>query len=146
MLEKLKAVEHRLTEVEHQLSDPAVYTDRERLTALSREQKELTPLVTCYRAYARAARTAEDAAVMLADPELRELAQEELSAARSDMERLTEELKRLLLPKDPNDEKNVILEIRAGIGGEEGGAVRRRPAADVHHVRRAPWLDAHRGQ
>ena len=64
--------------------------------------------------------TAEDAAVMLADPELRELAQEELSAARGDMERLTEELKRLLLPKDPNDEKNVILEIRAGIGGEEG--------------------------
>ena len=120
MLEKLKAVEHRLTEVEHQLSDPTVYTDRERLTALSREQKELTPLVTCYRAYARAARTAEDAAVMLADPELRELAQEELSAARGDMERLTEELKRLLLPKDPNDEKNVILEIRAGIGGEEG--------------------------
>ena len=67
MLEKLKAVEHRLTEVEHQLSDPAVYTDRERLTALSREQKELTPLVTCYRAYARAARTAEDAAVIRPD-------------------------------------------------------------------------------
>ena len=120
MLEKLKAVERRLTEVERQLSDPAVYTDRERLTALSREQKELTPLVTCYRAYAAAAQTAEDASVMLADPELRELAQEELTAARADMERLTEELKRLLLPKDPNDEKNVILEIRAGIGGEEG--------------------------
>lgn len=83
---------------------------------------------------------------MLADPELRELAQEELSAARSDMERLTEELKRLLLPKDPNDEKNVILEIRAGIGGEEGALFAADPAADVHHVRRAPWLDAHRGQ
>ena len=120
MLEKLKAVERRLTEVERQLSDPAVYTDRERLTALSREQKELTPLVTCCRAYAAAAQTAEDASAMLADPELRELAQEELTAARADMERLTEELKRLLLPKDPNDEKNVILEIRAGIGGEEG--------------------------
>ena len=120
MLEKLKAVERRLTEVERQLSDPAVYTDRDRLTALSREQKELTPLVTCCRAYAAAAQTAEDASAMLADPELRELAQEELTAARADMERLTEELKRLLLPKDPNDEKNVILEIRAGIGGEEG--------------------------
>ena len=120
MLEKLKAVERRLTEVERQLSDPAVYTDRERLTALSREQKELTPLVTCCRAYAAAAQTAEDASAMLADPELRELAQEELTAARADMDRLTEELKRLLLPKDPNDEKNVILEIRAGIGGEEG--------------------------
>ena len=117
MLEKLKAIEARLTEVERQLSDPAVYADRERLTALSREQKELTPVVTCYRAYAQAVQTAEDAAAMLSDPELRELAQEELTAAKADMERLTEELKRLLLPRDPNDEKNVILEIRAGIGG-----------------------------
>ena len=120
MLEKLKAIETRLTEVERQLSDPSVYGDRERLTALSREQKELTPVVSAYRAYVRASRTAEDATAMLPDPELRELAQEELAAARVDMERLENELKRLLLPKDPNDDKNVILEIRAGIGGEEG--------------------------
>ena len=120
MLEKLKAIEARLTEVEHQLSDPSVYGDRERLTTLSREQKELTPVVSAYRAYVRASRTAEDAAAMLPDPELRELAQEELAAAKVDMERLEDELKRLLLPKDPNDDKNVILEIRAGIGGEEG--------------------------
>ena len=106
MLEKLKAIEQRLTEVEQQLSDPAVYGDRERLTALSREQKELTPVVACYRAYLRALDTAREAEEMLSDPELRALAQEEL--------------KRLLLPRDPNDEKNVILEIRAGIGGEEG--------------------------
>ena len=106
MLEKLKAIEERLTEVEQQLSDPAVYGDRERLTALSREQKELTPVVACYRAYLRAQDTAREAEEMLSDPELRALAQEEL--------------KRLLLPRDPNDEKNVILEIRAGIGGEEG--------------------------
>ena len=120
MLEKLKTIEARLMEVERQLSDPAVYGDREKLTALSREQKELTPIVTAYRAYAQASQTAEDAAAMLSDPELRELAQEELAAARADMERLEDELKRLLLPKDPNDDKNVILEIRAGIGGEEG--------------------------
>ena len=120
MLEKMKAIEARLAEVERQLSDPTVYTDRERFTALSREQKELTPIAACARAYARAAQTAEDASAMLSDPELRELAQEELSAAKAEMERLTEELKRLLLPKDPNDDKNVILEIRAGIGGEEG--------------------------
>ena len=81
MLEKLKAIEERLTEVERQLSDPAVYADRERLTALSREQKELTPVVSCYRAYAQAVQTAEDAAAMLSDPELRELAQEELTSA-----------------------------------------------------------------
>lgn len=120
MLEKLKAIEQRLTEVEQQLSDPAVYGDRERLTALSREQKELTPVVECYRAYLRAQDTAREAEEMLSDPELRALAQEELAGARADMERLQEELKRLLLPRDPNDEKNVILEIRAGIGGEEG--------------------------
>ena len=120
MLEKLKAIEQRLTEVEQQLSDPAVYGDRERLTALSREQKELTPVVECYRAYLRAQDTAREAEEMLSDPELRALAQEELTGARADMERLQEELKRLLLPRDPNDEKNVILEIRAGIGGEEG--------------------------
>ena len=120
MLEKLKAIEARLTEVERQLSDPSVYGDRERLTTLSREQKELTPVVSAYRAYAQASQTAEDAAAMLPDPELRELAQEELAAAKVDMERLEDELKRLLLPKDPNDDKNVILEIRAGIGGEEG--------------------------
>ena len=120
MLEKLSAIEQRLGEVERQLADPAVYTDRQRLTALSREQKELTPVVVCYREYLRARDTAREAEEMLSDPELRALAQEELSAARADMERLTGELKRLLLPKDPNDEKNVILEIRAGIGGEEG--------------------------
>ena len=120
MLEKLKAIEARLTEVERQLSDPSVYGDRDKLTALSREQKELTPVVSAYRAYVRASQTAEDASAMLSDPELRELAQEELAAARADMERLEDELKRLLLPKDPNDDKNVILEIRAGIGGEEG--------------------------
>ena len=120
MLEKLKAIEQRLTEVEQQLSDPAVYGDRERLTALSREQKELTPVVACYRAYLRAQDTAREAEEMLSDPELRALAQEELASARADMERLQEELKRLLVPRDPNDEKNVILEIRAGIGGEEG--------------------------
>ena len=119
MLEKLKAIEERLTEVERQLSDPAVYADRERLTALSREQKELTPVVACYRAYAQAVQTAEDAAAMLSDPELRELAQEELAAARADMERLEDELKRLLLPKDPNDDKNTIVEIRSAAGGDE---------------------------
>ena len=120
MLEKLKTIEERLTEVERQLSDPAVYTDRERLTALSREQKELTPVVGGYRDYLRAHSSARAAEEMLSDPELRALAQEELTEARADMERLQEQLKRLLLPRDPNDDKNVILEIRAGIGGEEG--------------------------
>ena len=120
MQEKLSALAAHLTEVEQQLADPAVYTDREKLTALRREQKELTPVVECWQAYLRAQDTAREAEEMLSDPELRALAQEELAGAKGDMERLQEELKRLLLPRDPNDEKNVILEIRAGIGGEEG--------------------------
>ena len=120
MLEKLKAIEARLVEVEQALGDSAVYGDREKLTALSREQKELTPVVAAYRAFVQAGADMAAAEEMLSDPELRELGQEELSAAKAEQERLEQELKRLLLPKDPNDEKNVILEIRAGIGGEEG--------------------------
>lgn len=120
MLEKLKAIEARLLEVERALGDSAVYADREKLTALSREQKELTPVVAAYRAYVQAGADMAAAEEMLSDPELRELGQEELSAAKAEQGRLEQELKRLLLPKDPNDEKNVILEIRAGIGGEEG--------------------------
>ena len=77
-------------------------------------------MVECWQAYLRAQDTAREAEEMLSDSELRALAQEELAGAKGDMERLQEELKRLLLPRDPNDEKNVILEIRAGIGGEEG--------------------------
>jgi peptide chain release factor 1 len=120
MEEKLAKIEQRLAEIEEQLADPAVYGDRERLAALSREQKELTPVVEVFRAYRRSREDQEAALEMLGDPELRELAQEELSAAKEETERLREELKRLLLPRDPNDDKNVILEIRAGIGGEEG--------------------------
>ena len=120
MLEKLKAIEQRLTEVEQQLSDPAVYTDRERLTALSREQKELTPIAAAFRAWQQAEADCAGAQELLSDPEIRELAQEELRRARQERDRLSEELKRLLLPRDPNDDRNVILEVRAGIGGEEG--------------------------
>lgn len=85
-------------------------------------------MVECWQAYLRAQDTAREAEEMLSDPELRALAQEELAGAKGDMERLQEELKRLLLPRDPNDEKNVILEIRAGIGGEEGALFAADPA------------------
>ena len=120
MLDKLQKIEARLAQVEQQLADPSVYSDRQAMAKLSREQKELTPVVEAYRAYARAEADMAAATEMLSDPELRELGQEELSAAKAERERLEGELKRLLLPKDPNDEKNVVLEIRAGIGGEEG--------------------------
>ena len=120
MLDKLQKIAERLAEVERQLADPAVYSDRQAMTKLSREQKELTPVVEAYRAYARAEADIAAATDMLSDPELRELGQEELTAAKAERERLEDQLKRLLLPKDPNDDKSVVLEIRAGIGGEEG--------------------------
>ena len=120
MLDKLEKIAQRLAQVERQLSDPAVYSDRAAMTKLSREQKELTPVVEAYRAYARAEADMAAATEMLSDPELKELGQEELAAAKAERERLEDELKRLLLPRDPNDDKDVVLEIRAGIGGEEG--------------------------
>ena len=119
MLEKLQAIARRLDQVERQLSDPAVYADRESLTRLSREQKELTPIVAAFRAWQQAETDCAGAQELLSDPEMRELAQEELHRARQERDRLSEELKRLLLPRDPNDAKNVIVEIRAGVGGEE---------------------------
>ena len=86
---------------------------------MNRELKDLTPVAEAYQAYRQAEADRAAAEELLSDPEMRELAQEELTAAREEMERLRQELKLLLLPKDPNDRKNVILEIRAGTGGEE---------------------------
>ena len=120
MLDKLETVVLRYTQVEQQLGDPSVYADLDKLTKLSREQKELQPIVTAYHDYRRAMQNYDEALAMMGDEELRDLAQEELQNAKAERERLSEELKRLLLPRDPNDDKNVILEIRSGVGGEEG--------------------------
>ena len=120
MIEQLEKIARRYSEVEGQLSDPSVYGNVEAVARLSREEKELAPVVGVYRRYLQALQDAGDAEAMLADPDLRQLAQEELSDAKLRQEQLAEELRILLLPKDPNDEKNVVLEIRAGIGGEEG--------------------------
>lgn len=120
MLDKLEKVVLRYTQVEQQLGDPSVYADLDKLTKLSREQKELQPIVEAYHDYRRAMQNYDEALAMMNDEELRDLAQEELQNARAERERLSEELKRLLLPRDPNDDKNVIMEIRSGVGGEEG--------------------------
>ena len=120
MLDKLEKVVLRYTQVEQQLGDPSVYADLDKLTKLSREQKELQPIVEVYHDYRRAMQNYDEALAMMNDEELRDLAQEELQNAKAERERLSEELKRLLLPRDPNDDKNVILEIRSGVGGEEG--------------------------
>ena len=119
MLDKLKELALRYEDLEAQLSDPAVYGDAARLRSINRELKELAPIVEAWLAWERAERKRAEAEELLHDPDFRELAQEELSAAREEQERLRDKLRLLLLPKDPNDERNVILEIRAGTGGEE---------------------------
>ena len=120
MEDRLNQIAERLRQVERELADPAVYSDQQRLKNLSREQKELTPVVETFTALQQTEQAIAEAREMLSDPELRELAQEELTRTKQQRERLAEELKRLLLPRDPNDEKSVVLEIRGGVGGEEG--------------------------
>ena len=120
MLDKLRELALRYEDLEAQLSDPAVYGDAARLRQINRERKELGPVVETYRAYLRAEQDRAEAEELLRDPDFHELAQEEFAAAKLELERLREELRILLLPRDPNDEKNVIIELRGGVGGEEG--------------------------
>ena len=119
MLDKLKTIDDRFEAITSQLEDPATYADPDLLRRLTREQKELEPVVETYRACRRAEENLASAQELLADPELREMAQEEIQEARREMDRLREELKVLLLPRDPNDSRNVVMEIRGGVGGEE---------------------------
>lgn len=123
MFENLAGVEGRFLELEQQLADPDVVSDIKKYTALLKEHKNMTPIVETYRVYKKAEEDLDEAKAILedsgSDREFRELAQEELSAAKETMEETAEKLKVLLLPRDPNDDKNVIVEIRSGAGGEE---------------------------
>ena len=119
MLEKLKALALRHEDLESQLAQPSVYGDAEKLKSINRELKELGPVVEAYRAYAQALADKAGAEDLLHDPDFRELAQEELAVAKETLERLEQEIRLLLLPKDPNDQRNVIMELRGGVGGEE---------------------------
>ena len=130
MFEKLKVLAARLDELEIRLSAPDLYDDPDRAAKLLRERNELEPIVTAFREYEQAQRTLADATEMLSDPDMKELAQEELQQAKSDIARLEDELKILLLPKDPNDEKNIYVEIRGGAGGEESALF----AADLYRM------------
>ncbi len=123
MIEKLEKAEARFDKLEESLADPKIYKDQESYAALMKERKALTPVIEKYRAY-KAAVAARDGAAELRDDaaqdsELRELAAAEFADEAKKCEALHEELKILLLPKDPNDDKNVIVEIRQGAGGEE---------------------------
>ena len=119
MLERLVEIEEKYVDLENRMQDPNVYSDPALYARLAREQKELTKVVEAYRRYKRAQRDSDEAIALMSDPEMKEMAQEEYDRARGDMERIGEEIKILLLPGDPNDAKNVIIEIRGGAGGEE---------------------------
>ena len=122
MLEKLKDIETKYAEIERALGDPAQVSNQQRLMELSKTHAELSPIVSAYQKYQQLEAALEETQLMLeseTDVEIVGLAEEELETLTAQKEELTEELKLLLIPKDPNDEKNVIIEIRAGTGGEE---------------------------
>lgn len=122
MWEKLKEIAEKFRQLEEKMASPEYYNDPEKIRKLMQEQKELAPLMERYREYCRLQETAAEAEQLLqeeTDPELRALAREELETAREEMALCGEALKILLLPKDPDDDKNVIVEIRGGAGGDE---------------------------
>jgi len=120
MFDKLRQIEEKFIDLEERMGTAEVYSDPAIYAKCAREQKELSPIVECYRRYVRFSQDMEDAELLMEDAEMREFAQEEYAEAKAGMENCVEELKILLLPKDPNDSRNVIMEIRGGVGGEEG--------------------------
>ena len=119
MLDKLQAVENRFDELCFKSEQPDFYIDPKKAAKLLREKNDLEPVIEAYRAYKAAIREMEEAQELMADPEMKEFCQESYAAAKAEKEELYEKLQILLLPKDPNDEKSVIVEIRGGVGGEE---------------------------
>ncbi len=120
MFEKLDALKNQYEQLLVRMEQPETYSDVALYARLERESRELAPLAEAYTAYRRAEADMASAQQLMQDAELRELAQEEFAAAKAERERLEHEIKLLLLPRDPNDAKNVIMEIRGGVGGEEG--------------------------
>ena len=119
MLEKLEAVSSRYEELCAKSEQPDFYADPQKAAKLLREKNDLEPIVAAYTAYNRAQQEMDDAEELMSDPEMKELCQQTYSDAKAEKERLFRELQILLLPKDPNDDKSVIVEIRGGVGGEE---------------------------
>ena len=122
MLEKLKLVEARYLEMAERAAQPDFYNDPKAASQLLKEQRQLEPIITAYRSYRRTQAEQEDLRAMLSEglePEMKALCQEEFSENKKKLEALEQELKILLLPRDPNDDKSVIMEIRGGVGGEE---------------------------
>ncbi|MDE6221571.1 MAG: peptide chain release factor 1 [Lachnospiraceae bacterium] len=133
MFDKLEDLLHRFEEILNELNEPTVTEDQKRFRALMKEQSDLTPLVEAYKEYKKCNETVEDSLTLLdseSDEEMREMLKEELNDAKKRIEELETEIKILLLPKDPNDDKNVIVEIRAGAGGDEAALF----AAEIYRM------------
>lgn len=133
MFDKLEDLLIRYEEIMSELNEPTVAEDQNRFRKLMKEQSDLIPIVEAYREYKQAKQNVEDSLAMLdeeSDEEMRELAKEELNSSKARIEELEQELKILLLPKDPNDDKNVIVEIRSGAGGDEAALF----AAEIYRM------------
>ena len=133
MFDKLEDLLRKFEEIMNELSEPTVADNQERFRALMKEQSDLTPIVNAYKEYRKCNQDIEDSLAMLeseSDSDMREMLKEELASAKKRVEELEHELKILLLPKDPNDEKNVIVEIRAGAGGDEAALF----AAEIYRM------------
>ena len=133
MFDKLEDLLIRFEEIMGELNEPSVTENQERFRKLMKEQSDLTPVVEAYREYKKCGQDVQDSLSMLEeehDEEMRAMLKEELAEARARSEQLEQELKILLLPKDPNDEKNVIVEIRAGAGGDEAALF----AAEIYRM------------
>ena len=138
MFEKLKSLEDRYNEISEKLSQPDIVSDNGLYTQLMKDFKNMTPVMEKYREYKKTLESFDEAQELLnengLEKDFREMAQSQYDEAKEAIEIITQELKVLLLPKDPDDDKNVIIEIRGGAGGEEASLY-------VHHVRRKPWLE-----
>ena len=133
MFDKLEDLLRKFEEIMNELSEPTVADNQERFRALMKEQSELTPVVNAYKEYKKCNQDIEDSLAMLdeeSDDDMREMLKEELAEAKKRVEELERELKILLLPTDPNDDKNVIVEIRAGAGGDEAALF----AAEIYRM------------
>ena len=140
MFEKLKLISNQYEERLRRLEEPETYSDPQLYARLDKEARELSPLVETYHAYESAGADLDTALELMNDPDMRDFAQEEYAAAKELRDTLEQKLKILLLPKDPNDSKNVIMEIRGGVGGEESSLF----AADLYrmysmYVERRGW-------
>lgn len=120
MLDKLRILKNQYEQLQRRMEEPETYSDPTLYARCEREARELAPIVGAYCEYERAEEDMRAALELMDDAEMRELAQEEYAEAKARMAELSEKMKLLLLPKDPNDAKNVIMEIRGGVGGEEG--------------------------